>query len=69
MKYIVDRIEGEYVVCEKDGDIINIPLYELPEVKEGDILVLQDGKYTVDSALKEKRIKEIEEKMNDVWEN
>ena len=70
MKYIVDRIEGNYAVCEVGEDIVNIKLEYLPkEVKEGDIIVYKDNEYYIDKTLKEERMKEILDKMNDVWEN
>ncbi|MDD4700540.1 MAG: DUF3006 domain-containing protein [Oscillospiraceae bacterium] len=47
---IVDRIEGEYAVCEGDnGKIQNILLCQLPTcVNEGSVLKLIDGKYVLD---------------------
>ena len=69
MKYIVDRIEGNYAVCEKDGEMINLSLKELPEVHEGDVLLFQDGEYHIDGKAKEDRMQEILKKMDDVWEN
>ncbi|KYC62718.1 DUF3006 domain-containing protein [Heyndrickxia coagulans] len=45
MTYIVDRIEGEFAVCEKeDRTTVDIRLSELPSaVKAGDVLVVEDG--------------------------
>ena len=49
MRYIVDRFENGYAVCEmEDGNIKNIPKYQLPlEVKEGDMLIVENGFYRV----------------------
>jgi len=40
MKVIVDRFEGKYAVCEKEGNVmINIEKSQLPKgVKEGDVI-------------------------------
>ncbi len=45
MKITVDRIEGEYAVCElADGTIKDIPLSELPDrVTEGSIIEISDS--------------------------
>ncbi len=55
-KLIVDYIEGKYASCEKeDKSSVQIPLEMLPfEVKEGDVLVLKDGRYYIDYEEKEK---------------
>lgn len=52
MKYIIDRFEGTYAVCEDETkQIVNIPKYRLPmEAKEGDALVDDDGIIRVDDA-------------------
>ena len=42
MKVIIDRIEGEYAVCEvKNGVFSNIPLVLLEGAKEGDIVNIE----------------------------
>ena len=50
MKYILDRFEGPYAVCEDESkNMIQIPKYRLPmEAKEGDVLVETDGIIQVD---------------------
>ena len=60
---IVDRIEGEYAVCEtEDKKMIDLPLSLLPEgVKEGNMY------FTPLNKEKEARKKMIEEKMNTIW--
>ena len=47
MKYIVDRRENGFAVCEdNEMNVVNIPLDVLPgEVKEGSVLLFEDGKY------------------------
>lgn len=50
-KFIVDRLEGEYAVCEKeDKSFLDIPLKHLPDgVKEGNILIFEKGNYRINS--------------------
>ena len=43
--YVVDRIEGNYVILEHDGSILEIEKDKLPNVKENDILYLKNGEY------------------------
>lgn len=68
-RYIVDRIEGEYAVCEtEDGQMENVALKELPEtVTEGDLLVYEDGKYRVDPKATTTRKAQIQAKVNDLF--
>ena len=46
--YIVDRIEDNFVILEYDGKIIEVEKCKLPDVKENDILYLQNGCYVID---------------------
>ncbi|MBQ8696670.1 MAG: DUF3006 domain-containing protein [Clostridia bacterium] len=48
-KYVIDRIEGGYAVCECDnGEMISIPLQEIGiEVKEGQTLIKNKDVYSV----------------------
>lgn len=66
MKYAVDRIEGDYAVLEdlETGEIFNIELTKLPNVRETDVLVFENGEYKIDENAKEERIKTIRDKMN-----
>jgi len=52
MQLIVDRIEEEYAVCEKeDRTMIELKLDSLPYgVKEGTVLNLENGKVFIDEA-------------------
>ena len=69
-RYIVDRIEGDYAVCEIGENIVNLPLEDLPNsINEGDILIFRNGDYYIDETSKEERMKEILDKMSDVWGN
>ena len=68
MKYIVDRIEGEYAVCEADDQsIVDFLLNELPaNTKEGDHLVLENGVYKLIPADQERK-DHIKNLMDDLW--
>lgn len=65
---IIDRIEGEWAVVERDGlDFIDIRLSDLPDfVKVGDVLVLgEDGAYYPDDkATAERRSKILDKQKN-----
>lgn len=71
MKYIIDRFEGNYAICEnEDKKFVNIPKYKLPlEASEGDCLLLTEhGTYIIDQESKEKRKEIIRKKMNRLFE-
>ena len=65
MKYAVDKIEDNIAVLEnidtKEKIEINI---KNMKIKEGDILVYIDGVYVVDVKEREKRYKELREKLD-----
>lgn len=47
---VIDRIEGRFALVENFGEMIDIPLCQLPEnVREGDILKIENGEYIVDN--------------------
>jgi hypothetical protein len=69
MKYIVDRIESGYAVCElESGRFSDLPLNEIPKVKAGDVLVERNGKIIVDETATEERRRKIISLQNDLWE-
>jgi hypothetical protein len=70
MQYIVDRIEGELAVCEKeDRSTIDIPLKELPaEVQAGDVVIIEEGKARIDRSQTMKRKDHINQLANDLFE-
>lgn len=61
MKYTVDRIEDGIVTCEDDNEnYINIELSLLhDDVKEGDIIEVCDGNFTVCKEETEERRKKM----------
>ena len=68
-KYIIDRFEGQFAICEtSDLEYINISKELLPKrVKEGDVLLFDGEKYYIDIKENLKRKKEIEELTKDLW--
>lgn len=70
-KWIVDRIESEYIVLEKDEQVRNVKKEEIGfKVKEGDILIEdEDGNFTLDENETKKRTEYIEKITKDLWEN
>lgn len=58
--YAIDRVEGEYAVCEKDGEtMVNISLALLPDgAGEGSVLRrLPNGSFVLDREEEERRRK------------
>lgn len=66
---VVDRIEGGYAVCElPTGTMENIPLKDfLFPVKEGMVLRVMEGKFQIDEEEYDKRKKEIEDLMSEMF--
>lgn len=68
-KFIVDRFEGEYAVLEREsGGMQDILKATLGNVKEGDVLILENGKYRFDREETLKRKAMIKEKMRKLFE-
>jgi len=69
MKFIIDRLEGDFAVLEaEDKTMLDVPRSLLPaDAKEGDCL-RQDGEtYLLDEAEKAKRSTRIKRKMDALW--
>jgi hypothetical protein len=61
---IIDRFEGEYAVLETDSGMKNVPRDMLPEEsREGDVVELKNGAYTINKKAAEKRRRELREKL------
>lgn len=71
MKYIVDRIEKNFAVCEDENKkMIDISLEFLPKnIKEGTVLYYKNGKYEIDKIEEQQRIDRIKKKIEDIWNN
>ena len=68
-KYIVDRFEEEYLVLEKEtGETLDVLKKEIPDVQKGDVVIFENGKYTVDREKTEARKKIIAEKLRKLFE-
>lgn len=70
MKYTIDRIEGEYAVCEtEEKNHISISLEKLPaSVKEGDVIISKGECYEIDHQETQARRVRIREKMRNLFE-
>ena len=73
MRYVIDRIEEDFAVCENEetGEMEEIDVYLLPDgVEEGDILIYDEDfdEYYVDYDEKKIRKARIEDRMEDIWE-
>ena len=69
---VIDRFEGNIAICEnrKTGEIKEILKEELDEeLKEGNIIKYENGKYVLDKEKQEEIEKRIKEKMDDIWNN
>lgn len=69
---VVDRIEGEYAVCEnrRTKEMQDIKLTDLPEeIKEGTVLKWNDGKYEIDTKEQKEIEDRIKQKMDSLWNN
>ena len=67
---VIDRFEGNIAICEnrKTGEIKEILKEELEEeLKEGNIIKYENGKYVLDKEKQEEIEKRIKEKMDDIW--
>ena len=69
MSMTVDRIEGDFAICElENGEIKNIPLENLPfGIKEGNIISENEKGFFIDVFEEQERIKRIEEKMKKLF--
>ena len=70
-KGIIDRFEGDLAVVEFGEVMEDIPKSRLPEVVQpGDVLwFYEDGKVEIDVEEKQRLSKEIDELMDELWEN
>jgi hypothetical protein len=70
MRFILDRFEGEYAVCENEmKETLNIKKDRIPaDAKEGDVLIVRSNEITIDKEETEKRKTEIEKLIGDLWD-
>ncbi|UZJ78634.1 DUF3006 domain-containing protein [Fictibacillus sp. KU28468] len=70
IKGIIDRFEGEYAVIEIGNETKDILKSSLPkQAKVGDVIYFKDDKIVVDKEETEKLRKEIEDLMDEVWDD
>lgn len=69
MRFIVDRIENEFAVCENENkEMVNIPIKELPSnITEKSIIDYIGNKYIINEEEQLRKEDLIREKMNSVW--
>lgn len=69
MKYIIDRFEGSFAVCEDEQrNMLNIERDKIPSTAvEGDVLIIKDNNIVIDLKETENRKKHIKELMNDLF--
>jgi hypothetical protein len=70
MKYVIDRFEGEYAICENEsGEMIKIEKCRLPlGIVEGDVIIIDGYNISIDRDETEKRKVRIEKLMGELWE-
>lgn len=70
MKYIVDRIEENYAICEDENKkMIEIELKKLPTtIKEGDVILEKDSHYIILENETKKLSEEIFKLTEGMWE-
>jgi len=69
MKYSIDRIENSLAVLQniETLELIDVEIDKLPnDVTEGDILLYNDGEYTLDKDTTAKRKENIKKRFNDL---
>ncbi|HZK56931.1 MAG TPA: DUF3006 domain-containing protein [Clostridia bacterium] len=66
---VLDRYENDYAVIEMGNQIINVDKNLLEEgLKEGDILILKQGRYYKDEEATEARKKYMTDRFSKLWE-
>jgi len=69
-KYIIDRVEGNYVIVEKEnGDMYKISIENIESnFNEGDILIKKGEYFEIDKKFTLNRKKQINDSMKNMWE-
>lgn len=74
MKFIIDRFEGKYAICELytndpyEGYVRDIELSRIPaEAREGDILIVEHDIITIDEEETARREVEMKKLTDDLW--
>lgn len=70
MNYVIDRFEGNFAICNSilTGENIELSKNILPKgIKEGDVIIEKDNKFSIDKKLTEERYNKISERMNKLF--
>lgn len=69
MRYIIDRFEGSFAVCETEqGMYVNIEKKKLPKnAKEGDVLLWKGNSFVIDVEATKKQKEKIKKLSDDLW--
>lgn len=69
-RYIIDRIEGNYAIIEKEnGDMYKISIENIKgDFKDGDILINKGEYFEIDRKFTLNRKNEINNSMKNMWE-
>ena len=63
LKIVIDRIEGEFAVCElENGEFINAPLKLFPDIRDGDVIDI-----SVDRAETDRRKAEAKSRLSSLF--
>ncbi|HDX9612650.1 TPA: DUF3006 domain-containing protein [Bacillus toyonensis] len=66
---IIDRFEEALAIIEINNITIDVPRSKLPSnVKEGDVLIIENDTYTIDKNETDKRRREIQNLMDKLFE-
>ncbi|KOO52671.1 DUF3006 domain-containing protein [Viridibacillus arvi] len=67
---IIDRFESQIAVIEFEEGMQDIAISELPNgAQPGDVLIFHQGRVTIDPSARHTRDKEIQELMDDLFED
>lgn len=71
LRYIIDHFEENFAVCENEsGELVDIERSKLPEdAQEGDVLLFENNQYTINKSETDKLRKEIEDLMDELFED
>lgn len=69
-KYIIDRVEGNYAIVEKEnGDMYKICIENIKgDFKDGDILINKEEYFEIDKKCTLNRKNHIKDSMENMWE-
>jgi hypothetical protein len=69
-RYIIDRIEGNYAIIEKEnGDMYKISIENIKgDFKDGDVLINKGEYFEIDKKFTLNRKNEINNSMKNMWE-